>query len=116
MRDDDDSYERQDRLYTYPEWEGELTLKDKTEWYALVQVRETREPVLVDGKLCSQSTYTLQDAQVFPVVGDTYANDSLSGDALTAWLTQYGDEVANEVSEIQRDAWVEWGKDQADRY
>lgn len=108
---DDDSYEPQDCLY--PEWEGELTLKDKTEWYVLVRVLETLEPALVNGKLRSRSTYTLQDAQIFPVVGDTYADDSLSGAALTEWLARYGDEVADEVSEIQRDAWTER---QADRY
>lgn len=104
MRDFDGSYEPQE--HGFPEWEGELTTKDGRDWYLVVVLRETREPVLVDGKLRSRASYSLDDAQVFPAVRATYAHDSLTGARLTEWLTRYEAEVADDVAERVADAWV----------
>lgn len=113
QRDTDDSYEPTEHVY---EWEGELTTKNGSDWYLVVVVRETRGPMLVDGKLRSRSTYTLTDAQVFPCIRDTYADDALGGIDLDAWLVRYGTEVAAAVADRWHDAWVEWAESRADRH
>jgi len=104
QRDTDDSYDATEHVY--PEWEGELTTSDGTDWYLVAIVRETRAPVRVDGKLKSRSSWSLDDAQVFPAVGDTYADESLTGATLAAWRLRYETEVATDVSERWGDAWV----------
>lgn len=82
------------QTWHYPEWEGEIQTTDGKWWYVIVTVTSEKEP---GGK--RMYFIPSHEAQIFTDTGEEYAIDSLSGEALNDWLVQYGEEVANMVSE-----------------
>jgi len=78
--------------WTSPETEIEITLGGE-DFLVIGVVKEETRP---SGIRTVRMVY-LDEVHVYPAMGDTYSDDALTGEALEAWKSAHGAEVAERI-------------------